>query len=601
MSADKTRYLSVGMLAHVDAGKTTLSEALLYRVGCLKRLGRVDHQDAFLDTDSLERERGVTIFSKQAILPLEGVTVTLLDTPGHVDFSAEAERVLPVLDCAVLVISGTDGVQGHTETLWKLLETYQVPVFLFVNKTDLAGTDREAVLAQLRQHFGEGCVPFDRPLGEEAAVCSEELLEQYLERGELSDDALGRAISERKLFPCWFGSALRLEGVDGLLHGLERFGPVPDYGPDFGAKVFKISRDPQGNRLTWMKLTGGSLRVKDPLSGEDNGVPWSEKADQLRLYSGAKFQAVGQVEAGMVCAVTGLTHTRPGQGLGVEPDGAEPVLAPVMTCQVMLPEGTDPHTVLAKLRELEEEDPLLHAVWNRHLGEIFVQLMGPVQVEILQRRLRERYGLEVSFGPGRILYRETIAAPVTGVGHFEPLRHYAEVHLLLEPGEPGSGIQLRSACDQDKLELNWQRLILTHLAEREHLGVLTGSPVTDLVITLLAGKAHLKHTEGGDFREASYRAVRQGLRKAESVLLEPWYQVTLDLPTECLGRAMSDLQQRSGDFAPPEQTGTGSSSGGPPPPRRWGITPTRWWPTPEAGASSPSCRGATAPATTPTR
>ncbi|MCD8382603.1 MAG: TetM/TetW/TetO/TetS family tetracycline resistance ribosomal protection protein [Clostridiales bacterium] len=554
MSTDKARYLTVGMLAHVDAGKTTLSEALLYRAGCLKRLGRVDHQDAFLDTDALERERGITIFSKQAILPLEGVTVTLLDTPGHVDFSAEAERVLPVLDCAVLVISGTDGVQGHTETLWKLLETYQVPVFLFVNKTDLAGTDRGAVLAQLRQHFGDGCVPFDRPLGEEAAVCSEELLEQYLEQGALSDAALRRAVGERKLFPCWFGSALRLEGVDGLLHGLERFAPVPDYGPDFGARVFKISRDPQGNRLTWLKLTGGTLRVKEPLSGEERGVPWSEKADQLRLYSGARFQAVNLVEAGMVCAVTGLTHTRPGQGLGVEPDGTEPILTPVMTCQVLLPDGLDAHTVLSRLRELEEEDPQLHAVWNRHLGEIHVQLMGPVQVEILKRRLSERYGLEVSFGPGHILYRETIAAPVTGVGHFEPLRHYAEVHLLLEPGEPGSGIQIRSACDRDQLEVNWQRLILTHLAEREHLGVLTGSPVTDLVITLLAGKAHLKHTEGGDFREASYRAVRQGLRRAESVLLEPWYEVQLDLPADCLGRAMSDLQQRSGDFAPPEQT-----------------------------------------------
>ena len=549
------RQLTIGILAHVDAGKTTLSEAILYRTGCLKRLGRVDHQDAFLDTDAQERERGITIFSKQAVFPLGETQVTLLDTPGHVDFSAETERTLQVLDCAVLVISGADGVQGHTETLWHLLERHRIPVFLFVNKMDQPGTDREALLAQLRARLGEGCVDFTQPLGEEAAMTSEELLEQYLETGSLSREAVSRAVGERRLFPCYFGSALKLEGVDALLDGLEQYGPVPAYGEAFGARVFKISRDSQGTRLTWMKITGGCLKAKTTLTGQRGGETWTEKADQLRLYSGAKFRPLDVAEAGCVCAVTGLTQTRPGQGLGAEGLGESPELVPVLTYQVLLPEGVEAHTALQALRQLEEEDPQLQVLWNEQLRELHVQLMGPVQVEVLTKRLREQFGLELSFGPGNIVYRETIAAPVVGVGHFEPLRHYAEVHLLLEPGERGSGIVLDSACSLDQLDLNWQRLILTHLGEKAHVGVLTGSPITDVKITLLTGRAHLKHTEGGDFRQATYRAVRQALFQAESILLEPWYEVRLELPAACVGRAMSDLQQRSGSFDPPELEG----------------------------------------------
>ena len=549
------RQLTIGILAHVDAGKTTLSEAILYRTGCLKRLGRVDHQDAFLDTDAQERERGITIFSKQAVFPLGETQVTLLDTPGHVDFSAETERTLQVLDCAVLVISGADGVQGHTETLWHLLERHRIPVLLFVNKMDQPGTDREALLAQLRARLGEGCVDFTQPLGEEAAMTSEELLEQYLETGSLSREAVSRAVGERRLFPCYFGSALKLEGVDALLDGLEQYGPVPVYGKEFGARVFKISRDSQGTRLTWMKITGGCLKAKTTLTGQRGGETWTEKADQLRLYSGAKFRPLDVAEAGCVCAVTGLTQTRPGQGLGAEGLGESPELVPVLTYQVLLPEGVEAHTALQALRQLEEEDPQLQVLWNEQLRELHVQLMGPVQVEVLTKRLREQFGLELSFGPGNIVYRETIAAPVVGVGHFEPLRHYAEVHLLLEPGERGSGIVLDSACSLDQLDLNWQRLILTHLGEKAHVGVLTGSPITDVKITLLTGRAHLKHTEGGDFRQATYRAVRQALFQAESILLEPWYEVRLELPAACVGRAMSDLQQRSGSFDPPELEG----------------------------------------------
>ena len=549
------KNICIGILAHVDAGKTTLSEALLYRAGAIRRLGRVDHQDAFLDTDTMERQRGITIFSKQAVLELSSVRVTLLDTPGHVDFSAEMERTLQVLDCAVLVISGTDGVQGHTRTLWELLERYHVPTFLFINKMDLAGTDRDALLAHLKEKLDGGCVDFgdSETLAEEAAVLDEAVLERYLETGEVSNAALSALIAERKLFPCYFGSALRVEGVDALLSGVERYAPRPVYPADFGAKVFKITRDSQGARLTHLKLTGGTLRVKDVLTGREGDTLWQEKADQLRLYSGAKFQSLDEAEAGAVVAVTGLSHTFPGQGLGAEPDWAGAVLQPVLTYRVELSDGTDPHTALQKLRQLEEEDPQLHLVWSG--GDIHIQLMGEVQMEILQRLIRERLGMEVSFGAGTVCYRETIANAVEGIGHFEPLRHYAEVHLLLEPGEPGSGVTVASVCPTDELNLNWQRLILTHLLEKEHCGVLTGAPVTDIKLTLLTGRAHEKHTEGGDFRQATYRAVRQGLMQAENVLLEPWYRFRLELPAEQVGRAMTDLQRMNGEVELPETIG----------------------------------------------
>ena len=546
--------LVIGILAHVDAGKTTLSEGLLYTCGRLKKLGRVDHKDAFLDTDPMERERGITIFSKQAILPLEGAELTLLDTPGHADFSAEMERTLQVLDCAILVISGTDGVQGHTHTLWKLLERYGVPTFLFINKMDLAGADRDALLSELKSRLDEGCVDFAAPaeqIQEQAAVCDEDALERYLEDGALDDGALTALIAKRKLFPCWFGSALKLEGVAEFLQRLEHYAPRPRYGPDFAARVFKISRDSQGARLTWMKITGGSLKVKALLSGPG----WEEKVDQLRIYSGAKFQAVDEAAAGTVCAVTGLSATAAGEGLGAEAEALPPALEPVLTYQVVLPAGQDPHTALQKLRQLEEEDPQLHLVWNERLGELHVQLMGEVQLEILQRLIAERFGMEVSFGQGGIVYRETIAGAVEGVGHYEPLRHYAEVHLLMEPLPRGSGLVLTSACPQDMLDINWQRLVLTHLAERSHPGVLTGSPITDMKITLVAGRAHLKHTEGGDFRQATYRAVRQGLMEAESILLEPWYNFRLEVPAEQVGRALSDLQRMHGRVEPPETAG----------------------------------------------
>ena len=546
--------LVIGILAHVDAGKTTLSEGLLYTCGRLKKLGRVDHKDAFLDTDPMERERGITIFSKQAILPLEGAELTLLDTPGHADFSAEMERTLQVLDCAILVISGTDGVQGHTHTLWKLLERYGVPTFLFINKMDLAGADRDALLSELKSKLDEGCVDFAAPaeqIQEQAAVCDEDALERYLEDNSLDDGALTALIARRKLFPCWFGSALKLEGVAEFLQRLEHYAPRPRYGPDFAARVFKISRDNQGARLTWMKITGGSLKVKALLSGPG----WEEKADQLRIYSGAKFQAVDEAAAGTVCAVTGLSATAAGEGLGAEAEALPPALEPVLTYQVVLPAGQDPHTALQKLRQLEEEDPQLHLVWNERLGELHVQLMGEVQLEILQRLIAERFGMEVSFGQGGIVYRETIAGAVEGVGHYEPLRHYAEVHLLMEPLPRGSGLVLTSACPQDMLDINWQRLVLTHLAERSHPGVLTGSPITDMKLTLVAGRAHLKHTEGGDFRQATYRAVRQGLMEAESILLEPWYNFRLEVSAEQVGRALSDLQRMHGRVEPPETAG----------------------------------------------
>ena len=545
--------LVVGILAHVDAGKTTLSEGLLYTCGKLKKLGRVDHGDAFLDTDPMEKERGITIFSKQAMLSLEHLEITLLDTPGHVDFSAEMERTLSVLDCAILVVSGTDGFQGHTHTLWKLLERYHVPTFLFVNKMDLAGADKAALLGELKGKLDEGCVDMadKEALCEQAALCDESLLEDYLETGAVSDAALTALMAQRKLFPCWFGSALKLEGVEDFLLGLEQYAPRPVYGEEFGARIFKISRDSQNNRLAWMKITGGSLKVKTVLEGPG----WSDKADQLRVYSGLKFQPVDTAPAGAVVAVTGLGSAAAGQGLGFEAEGTPPVLEPVLTYQVILPEGQDPVTAIQKLRQLEEEDPQLHLVWNERLKEIHIQLMGQVQLEILQRLIADRFGMEVSFGQGGIVYRETIAGPVIGVGHYEPLRHYAEVHLLLEPGERGSGVTLATACPEDVLDGNWQRLILTHLTERAHPGVLTGSPLTDVKITLLAGRAHLKHTEGGDFRQATYRAVRQGLMEAESVLLEPWYSFRLEVPAAQVGRAMSDLQRMGGDCDPPETAG----------------------------------------------
>ena len=555
--------LVVGILAHVDAGKTTLSEGLLYTCGRLKKLGRVDHQDAFLDTDPMERARGITIFSKQAVLPVDGAELTLLDTPGHADFSSEMERTLQVLDCAILVISGTDGVQGHTHTLWRLLERYGVPTFLFVNKMDLAGADKAALLAGLKAGLDEGCVDFTAPAAERdeaAALCGEDALERYLEDGALDGDTLTALIARRRLFPCWFGSALKLEGVAEFLQGLVAYAPRPRYGPDFAARVFKISRDNQGNRLTWMKLTGGALRVKEALSGPG----WTEKADQLRVYSGSRFQTVDEAQAGSVVAVTGLSRTAAGEGLGAEAEALPPALEPVLTYQVLLPEGQDPHAALGKLRLLEEEDPQLHLVWNERLREIHIQLMGEVQLEILQALAAQRFGLAITFGPGGIVYRETIAAPVEGVGHYEPLRHYAEVHLKLEPLPRGSGMQFAADCREEVLDKNWQRLVLTHLEEKQHLGVLIGAPLTDVKITLIAGRAHLKHTEGGDFRQATYRAVRQGLMMADQIhktqLLEPWYVFRLELPSDNVGRAMNDIQNMGGSFDPPETGADGDTT-----------------------------------------
>ena len=553
--------VTIGILAHVDAGKTTLSEAMLYTTGQLRRLGRVDHRDAFLDGFALERERGITIFSKQAELPLGERAATLLDTPGHVDFSSEMERTLQVLDCAVLVVSAADGVQSHTMTLWRLLERYQIPAFLFVNKMDLAGMDRAALLAELQKKLDGGCVDFARPeeeAWEEAALTDESALGELLETGELSRNTLRGLVRRRKLFPCWFGSALRLEGVEAFLEGLAAYAPAPAYPAELAARVYKISWDGQGTRLTHMKITGGSLRVKALLSGGEGEDAWQEKADQIRIYSGEKFQTVEEAPAGTVCAVAGLTRTRPGQGLGAERGTWEPVLEPVLSYRLILPEGTAPHVALEKLRRLEEEDPQLRILWDSRLQEIRIQLMGQVQQEVLQRIIGDRFGLDVTFGPGSVVYRETIAAPAEGVGHYEPLRHYAEVHLLLEPLPRGSGVQVASSCSEDELDRSWQRLILTHLMEKTHLGVLTGSPITDMRLTLAAGRAHLKHTEGGDFRQATYRAVRQGLMSAESVLLEPWYRFTLEVPQENLGRAMNDIQQMGGQFQPPD-TGGGTA------------------------------------------
>ena len=548
---------TIALLAHVDAGKTTLSEGMLYCSGERRTLGRVDHRDSYLDSHALERERGITIFSKQARLETEHRQITLLDTPGHVDFSAEAERTLPVLDCAVLVISGTDGVQAHTLTLWRLLERYQVPVFLFINKMDLPGADREKLLAQLQEQLSPGCVDFGLPraeIQEAAALCDEALLESYLENGTVTDGNLGALIGARKLFPCCFGAALKLEGVGELLGLLDVYAPQKQYGTDFAARVYKISRDASGTRLTWVKLTGGSLKVRQNLCYQNQkGEPVEEKLVQLRLYSGDKFTAPEEIFAGQLAALTGLTATYVGQSLGAEPEGQKPVLEPVMTYRVNLPKGCDPAQALPRLRQLEEEDPQLHLLWED--GQIHVQIMGRVQLEIFRSLVQQRFGLDITLDDRRIFYKETIRSTVEGVGHFEPLRHYAECHILLEPLPQGSGVVIDTVCPLDVLDGNYQNLILTHLAEKTHRGVLIGAPITDIKLTLLVGKAHLKHTEGGDFRQATYRAVRQGLMQAESVLLEPWYDFVVTAPTELIGRAITDIRAMGGEFEAPESQG----------------------------------------------
>lgn len=557
------KKLVIGILAHVDAGKTTLSESMLYQSGSIRKLGRVDKGDAFLDTYELERERGITIFSKQAQLSIDDLQITLLDTPGHVDFSAEMERTLQVLDYAILVISGADGVQGHTETLWKLLERYHIPIFLFINKMDQNGTDEAALMNELKKRLDENCVDFSQTdtdeLNESIAMCSEALLEQYLESGEIEDTQIRNLIRKRNLFPCYFGSALKVTGVDEFMRGIMNYTEVATESEEakFGAKVYKISRDDQGNRLTYIKVTSGCLKVKDLLSGRDRRKEkdWEEKINQIRIYSGAKFETVNQAERGMICAVTGLSQTYPGEGLGIERDSDIPILEPVLTYQIQLPEDCEVHSMLEKLRQLEEEEPLLHIIWNEKLGEIYAQIMGEVQIEVLKSLIWERFHVRIEFGKGNIVYKETIRQPVEGIGHFEPLRHYAEVHLLLEPAEAGTGLHFFSNCSQDTLDLNWQRLILTHLEEKEHCGVLTGSAITDMHITLTTGKAHQKHTEGGDFRQATYRAVRQGLKKAESILLEPYYSYRLEVPADMVGRAMTDIQRMSGSFDTPLQDG----------------------------------------------
>ena len=553
------RHISVGLLAHVDAGKTTLSEALLYQTGARRTLGRVDHKDTLLDTHELERARGITIFSKQARIATEHLEITLVDTPGHADFSAEAERVLSALDCAVLVISATDGVQAHTVTLWKLLQRYHVPVFLFVNKTDLPGKSRQELLQQLQDKLDTGCADAEN-LWEAAAVCDEGLLEEYLQTAKVAVDAVRELIAKRQLFPTAFGSGLKLEGVDTLLDILDTYAPLKSYSTDFGARVYKISQDAQGARLTWLKVTGGSLRPRMSLSYQNcKGNTLEEKPQQLRLYSGDKFTLTEAVLPGQLCAVTGLSATYVGQGLGVEKASATPVIEPVMTYRLVLPGGCDPMTFLPKLRFLEEEDPQLHICWDAASKQIHVQIMGKIQLQVLKSLIMQRFGIAVDFDDGRIYYKETIAAPVEGVGHFEPLRHYAEVHLLLEPLAQGSGLVFDSVCSTDVLDGNYQRLIMGHLSEKQHVGVLTGAPITDMKLTLLVGKAHVKHTEGGDFRQATYRAVRQGLMQAESVLLEPWYDFTLTVPMQHIGRAITDIRAMSGEFDSPETVGVFST------------------------------------------
>lgn len=573
------KRIVTGILAHVDAGKTTLSEALLYATGNVRKLGRVDHGDAFLDTNTMERQRGITIFTEPAIITTPNLTLTLLDTPGHVDFSAEMERTLAVLDYAILVISGADGIQGHTETLGRLLKRYNVPTFIFVNKMDAPAADRTKLLNQLKKRFSDGCIDFTgahdnnaalADVMEDIAMQSETAMESYLESGTIPDETIREMIADRALFPCFFGSALKMDGIDEFVAGFERYVREPEYDSEFGAHIYKVSHDAQGNRLTWLKVTGGEFKAKTMLSGtarvgadlgeskiDDDGM-WHEKADQVRVYSGAKFTTVDSVVAGTVCAVTGLTRTFPGAGLGKEPDGVNPVLQPVLT-YTLLPGECDIHACLVALRELEDEDPLLHVVWQPHLEEVHLQLMGAVQLEVIQQMMHDRFGLDVSFGPGGILYKETIAHPVEGVGHFEPLRHYAETHVLLEPLPAGIGMRFASVCSEDVLDRNWQRLILQHCREREHLGVLTGSPITDMKITLLVGRAHLKHTEGGDFRQATYRAIRQGLMEAKERgdcrLLEPWYGFRLEVPQDMVGHAMADIQRMSGSFDTPSGDG----------------------------------------------
>lgn len=573
------KRIVIGILAHVDAGKTTLSEALLYATGSVRKLGRVDHGDAFLDTNTMERQRGITIFTEPAIITTPDLTLTLLDTPGHVDFSAEMERTLAVLDYAILVISGADGIQGHTETLWRLLKRYNVPTFIFINKMDAPAADKTKLLQQLKKRFSDGCVDFTgshngtealADVMEDIAMQSETAMESYLEEGTIPDETIRELIAERALFPCFFGSALKMEGIDEFIAGFEWYVREPEYGGEFGARIYKVSHDSQGNRLTWLKVTGGEFKAKTMLSGTarvgsdpgeskigDDGL-WHEKADQVRVYSGAKFSTVDSVVAGTVCAVTGLTRTFPSAGLGKEPDGVNPVLQPVLT-YTLEPGECDIHKCLVALRELEDEDPLLHVVWQSRLEEVHLQLMGAVQLEVIQQIMHDRFGLDVTFGPGSILYKETIAAPVEGIGHFEPLRHYAETHVLLEPLPQGSGMAYATVCSEDVLDRNWQRLIMQHFQEREHLGVLTGSPITDMRITLLTGRAHLKHTEGGDFRQATYRAIRQGLmeakKKGDCRLLEPWYGFRLEVPQDMVGHAMADIQRMSGTFDTP--TGDG--------------------------------------------
>lgn len=545
------KTLTLGILAHVDAGKTTLSEALLYVTGAIRKLGRVDNRDAFLDTFSMERERGITIFSKQAVFSAEDVEITLLDTPGHMDFGAEAERTLQVLDYAVLLTSGADGVQGHTRTLWKLLESYRIPTFLFVNKMDQEGTEKESLLQELKKNFSENCVDFSDTstpdFWENLAMCREELLEEYVKDASLSLSAIQEGIKSRHIFPVFFGSALKLTGVEVFLKGILTYVQCPDYPAQFGARVFKIARDGQGNRLTYLKITGGSLKVKEEINGE--------KVNQIRIYSGEKYETTGEAKAGTVCAVTGLLQTLPGDGLGREREAVLPLLEPVLTYGLLLPSDCDILQFYPKLKQLEEEEPQLHIVYQEDLKQLQVQLMGEVQTEVIRGLILERFGIQVEFDAGRIVYKETIRNTVEGVGHFEPLRHYAEVHLILEPQEIGSGLCFATECSEDMLDKNWQRLILTHLQEKEHKGVLTGSSITDMKITLTAGRAHQKHTEGGDFRQAVYRAVRQGLMEAESVLLEPWYAFYLEVPEKLIGRAMTDIEKRHGTFQPPEYRG----------------------------------------------
>ena len=549
-----TKMITVGVLAHVDSGKTTLSEAMLYCAGVINRVGRVDHRDTFLDTFSLERERGITIFSKQAVMNYGGTRFFLLDTPGHVDFSAETERTLQVLDYAVLVVSGTDGVQSHTQTIWKLLKKYGVPCFIFVNKMDLNGASRDGVFGQLKNKLSDRVVDFGAEESERLeniALCGEELLNEYYENETITKEHIAAAINNRRVFPCMFGSALKLEGVEEFLKCLSGFTFQPEYPGEFCAKVYKISEDAQDGRLTFMKITGGSLKVREKLSGK--AKPDGEKVNQIRIYSGERFTAVNEAEAGTVCAVTGISFLKPGDGVGAESNTGMPMLEPVLNYRVILPKDVDAHTALAKLRILEDEDPTLNVMWNERLGEIQLRLMGDIQLEVLREVILQRFGFEAGFGEGSIIYKETIENEVEGVGHFEPLRHYAEVHLILRPAERNSGVTIKSVCREDALDKNWQRLILTHLYEKTHLGVLSGSPVTDIEIILASGKAHPKHTEGGDFRQATYRAVRQGLRSAKSVLLEPYYEFNLEVPSESTGRALSDIQRMYGSFSPPEQ------------------------------------------------